>query len=117
MIYTFETSGGIKLAGCASDISIIQNFPYSFKIGSIVFVKNKAKMGKLEKVAIKKVNKVAHASIDSGCFYGFNYVDTLNRVWLERELIWQAEAVELAIEFYNEQTERAIAELKRQGCA
>jgi len=91
--FIYESAGQITISGCASPTALSRYFPYKFNIGSAVYVKRTTeRCGKLEKVVIKKVNMVGSI---------FNYVDTLNEVYLEEELLWESEVVPLAIAYWQ----------------
>jgi hypothetical protein len=95
---SYTAIGSIRLKGCASfEIQLL--VPVVFGVGSIVYSKAQAQKGKLEKLAIKRINLIDDNSNDS--FYVINYVDSMNRVWLEDELVWQADALSLAIAYWE----------------
>jgi len=112
-------TGGISTAGCSSPIELVKKYPHIFGLGSSVYVKNKAQnKGILEKVVVKRVNRVFPSSPTcAGIAAIFNYVDTFNRVWLEEELVWQPEAVTLATAYWQNIANLAQSELERTGCA
>lgn len=83
--------GNLKLTSSASYCFSIRRF-FKYSISDFVFIKEKAKIGILDRVCIKKyftnleVNK---------------YKDTFNRIWFEEELIPHQEAITLSIAFYE----------------
>lgn len=94
MIY--QGSGLIKIYGCA--IKYFQKrFLVYFGSGERVYIKDKAKKGILESIIIKNVSRNTNEKISySGFVAVVVYVDTTNRVWLEKELIPEAEAIDYA---------------------
>ena len=97
----YTATGKITITGCALPIKVNKYYTFAFGIGSALYVIAKARKGILEKVVIKKANLVYF----SGNQPVYNYVDTTNRVWFERELTWQSTAIALATSYL----ERAIA--------
>lgn len=76
------------------NLDVNLNFISKFGIGNSLYVKEKANMGKLEKITIRRIH-----FFDNG--YVKNYVDTYNRVWMENEIIEKNKAIELAISYYE----------------
>jgi hypothetical protein len=112
MIY--EASGLIKLTGCAVK-RIDKNFLILYALGSKVYIKKKAKMGILEAVVLKKVNRTEPENYAyDGIQPVITYVDTFNRVWIEEELIQEAYAVDLA-KIYWRRVEQDAQELLEKG--
>jgi len=87
----YEAQGGFKIKNCGK-YSFTKNVVTLFQKGDVVYIKFKARRGKLEKVYIKKINVVT--------LYDWNYQDTQNRIWLEYEICELAEANQI-IENYN----------------
>lgn len=85
MIY--EPNGIITVYGCAIKY-FRKNFLVYFAVGERAFIKNKAeRKGVLESIIIKKVTRNTNQRHSySGFVAEVVYVDTMNRVWLEREL-------------------------------
>jgi hypothetical protein len=97
----YEATGGIRLYGCASFV-VKKRYLTKFAVGGRAYIKFKAQhKGKLESVVVKKINLASPLSSYAGIAGIFNYVDTLNRVWLEEELAYQSEAVTLATEYWQ----------------
>lgn len=96
-------TGGMKLRGYGPHI--FQSFyPYKYEEGSSVYVLAKARLGKLERVVIKRVVlNLKHSTYNQPIF---NYVDTLNEIWLEAELGPQSVAVTMAENYYERQLQR-----------
>lgn len=94
--YNFNTS--FKLLGCAG-FAIKKNFYSLFLVGDKAYVRQKARLGKLEKVVIKKL------LIDSKTNYRYLptplYVDTLNRIWEESELTTKENAKDIALIYWK----------------
>lgn len=115
MIYT--GSGSIRLSGCAIK-KIKKNYTILFALGSRVYIKQKAKEGILESVIVKKVNRNTQERFTySGYLPIITYVDTLNRVWIEDELVTQQRAIDFA-KLYWERVQRDAADYLEngQGC-
>ena len=92
MDFSYVASGVFQLIGC-SEPNAYSIFVYpQFTVGEYAYTLDKALKGKLEKVMIKKINVVDQ--------YSWNYKDTLNRLWLEREMLTLEEAQEF-IESYD----------------
>ncbi len=72
---------------------------YKYNPGDVLYLAYKAKIGKLEKVKIKDVRVVSSRKI-LGAF-SFVYVDTLNSLYNERDLVYETDALLLAKTFYE----------------
>lgn len=109
----YEATGGIVIGGCAA-FKVTKRYITKFGVGARVYIRKKALKGKLESVVIKKINRVMPASPTcAGILKEVNYLDTFNRVWMEEELIWQADAVDLATLYWQAVQENAIAVLNK----
>jgi hypothetical protein len=120
----YEATGHIRLAGCAG-LGLYKNYTILFLVGSRVYVKRKARLGVMEPVVLKRINRVA---LESASYRGvqpeINYVDTFNRVWMENELLSEENAVDLARKYWGniEQIGRRMFEedgcfpIKPEGC-
>ena len=97
-IYDETAANGGKVAGCAT-ITYIKTYRTDFAAGDIVFNVDKARRGILEKVVIKK-QKVIN-SIKTGGQFKVMYVDTLNALWNEWDLVSHAQAIEVAKAYYE----------------
>lgn len=82
----YESSGGVKVNGCAGFASK-RNFPVRFSPGDRVWIERKARRGRIESVVLSRF----HLNEAGGGFVVV-YADTFNRVWLEYELVGQDEA-------------------------
>jgi len=103
MNFSYISSGAFSLGGCSSPIVLTQNFYIKFAVGSMVYIKAKAEIGKLEKIIIKKVNRnTLNNTQYSGVSPTIVYIDSLNGAWLENELCWEAMALSLSIDYYEE---------------
>lgn len=89
----YQGSGIIQITGC-SENKYRKYYPALFSVGTRVYIKSKASRGILESVVIKKI-KVNESDIFTKVQPIIAYVDTLNRVWEENELIEQQDAIEL----------------------
>lgn len=114
MIY--ESIGSIRITGCAIK-RIEKNFFIKFALGSRVFIKKKAKLGILESVVLKKVNRVEPDNYSyNGIQPVINYVDTFNRVWIEDELIGESLAIDLAKIYWYRTQQEAQQLLEKGNC-
>lgn len=95
--YTEDGLGGGKVTGCAV-ITYIKTYTTLFAAGDIVFNVHKARVGVMEKVVIKK-QRVINA-LKTGGQFKVMYVDTLNALWNEWELVSHAQAIEIAQIYY-----------------
>ena len=84
MDFDYIASGSINLIGCSGPNSIGYVAITEFLEGDFAWIKYRADKGLLERVNIKKINFQT--------IYQYNYQDTFNRVWLERELCSLEEA-------------------------
>tara|TARA_Y100000034_G_scaffold28650_1_gene34459 strand:+ start:380 stop:718 length:339 start_codon:yes stop_codon:yes gene_type:complete len=93
-------SGGAIAAGCPV-IVFLDNLNTLYAVGDILYYKQKAQFqGVLEKVVIKKQRAIR--SITTQGKIEVTYVDTLNALWNEDELVFHAEAVELATLYFED---------------
>jgi hypothetical protein len=110
MIY--QATGSIRITGCSFN-KIQKNFLVYFAVGSRVYIKKKAKLGILESVVLKKVYRTAPEKYQ-GVQPVISYVDTFNRVWIEDELTWEADAIDYA-KVYWRRVEQDAQRLLEQG--
>lgn len=102
----YEPNGFLRIRGCAQ-IGLQFSYPVLFLVGSKAFIKQKALKGILEYIVIKKSfyrreNPFQSRSLSIGkTFYQVSYLDTLNRFWVEDELIFESDAVDLAELFWD----------------
>ena len=89
---SYTGSGTVNIAGCTTFYFIPRVF-YKYRPGDILYYKPKAEQGKLEKIVIKKVHLVRD-KLTEGQFV-FMYIDTLNSIYNQYDLIWEYEALEL----------------------
>lgn len=93
----YEAQGGLKITNCG-EYEYITNVITLFQKGDLVYVKYKARRGKLEKVVIKKINLINQ--------YDWNYQDTQNRIWLEYELCDLNEANSIIKNYINQRNKK-----------
>lgn len=92
----YDGQGRVRIAGCAG-LGIKDNYEIQFQVGSKAYVKRRAELGIVDPVFIKRINRVYPKSVSySGVSPQINYLDTLNRVWMEDELTDEETAVEKA---------------------
>lgn len=108
----FEVGSGINIGGCSA--SFLYRFvDLAFSPGDTLFVAAKARKGKLERVTIKQA--IIHDLPDESATAASNfnalllstatgerpitYIDWLNGIWIESELISHSDALALAIAY------------------
>ena len=92
MNFTYEATGGIQIFGCSA-YKLIHFRYYQYRIGSLLFSKQKARRGIYEKIAVKDV-KFPNAYVNL-------YVDTFNGLWTEDELVSYENAVILVEQYID----------------
>lgn len=100
-----EFNGIIRVRGC-SENKVRFNYPILFEIGTKAFIKSKALKGIIEFVVIKKsffkknsyTSRLQTVGLSKE---GVAYVDTFNRFWMEHELVFESEALDLAEMFWS----------------
>ena len=100
---SYTASGGLKVGIC-SKYWMTKNYPYKWRPGDVLFSKQKALVGQFEKVAIKDVRIIMNQSTTGKLF--FIYVDSLNSLWNENDLVQEYDALLMAKMYY----EKKIAE-------
>jgi len=105
-IFNETGSSGVKTGGCAI-ITYIKTYRTAFAAGDIVFNVDKANKGVLEKIIIKK-SRIINSAKTGGQFEAM-YVDTLNALWNEWDLISHAEAIALVQLYYEDLLAEAAA--------
>jgi hypothetical protein len=88
-------TGGLIFGGCA-DIDVFYGYFAKYMVGSVVYDCRQARVGVLDKVAIKKVRIVNDAGL-------IMYVDTFNRNWNEYDLCTPSNALAIATAYLEEQ--------------
>ena len=91
-------SGGVKFGAC-SKYWMTKNYTYKWRPGDILFSKQKAMVGEFEKVAIKDVRIVMNKETLGQVV--FIYVDTLNSLWNESDLVQEYDALLIAKMYYE----------------
>lgn len=94
-MYEHVSSGLCKLFGCAG-VSFKKNFLVLFTVGSKVYIKRKARFGKMEFVVIKKIFRQTPQDVNQGIQPEIMYADTFNRIWSEDELLSKENALDAA---------------------
>ena len=112
--FVFIPSGVIKVSGC-SGVGFKENYLVLFEVGSKVFVKKKIRQKKMEGIVIKRTN-VTFPSVWNGVLPVVMYVDTLNRVWEEVELVSEEDALELLQERIDYEQRERRDYFSNQGC-
>lgn len=111
----YNAVGSISLCGFAA-VGLENKYLVDYSVGDRVYVKRKAKMGVLESVVVKKINRVvSQRSSYRGAETAVSYVDTFNRVWIEDELVPDDEAIDLAKLYWLRAKQDAEALLRERG--
>ncbi|MCO6459277.1 MAG: hypothetical protein J5I93_28540 [Pirellulaceae bacterium] len=98
MTYNEISSGGIAVGGCVL-VEKLYQIVTNFGIGDTLYSSAKARKGKLEKVVIKVVRIVSSRKT-----FGKHvalYMDTLNGLWNEDELVPYDRAVDLINQYHS----------------
>lgn len=115
-MFNYEATGRIRIAGCAG-LGLYKNYTVLFLAGSRAYVKRKAKIGIIEPVVLKKVNRILPKYVSSrGVQPEINYVDTFNRVWMEDELLSEENAVDIAKVYWSNIDQMGRRMLEEDGC-
>lgn len=117
LIITYTGSGTVFIDGCG-EYTVARNYDYLWNVGDTCFLRYKAIKGKLEKIVIKQIKLVTNYQINGEI--KFIYVDTLNALYNESDLITQYQAVNLAKQYYEFQmflalSARTTCQLRPQG--
>lgn len=108
-MYSYLSSGSINVAGCSrieKDIFVL----YKWGERSIVYFKPKAVKGIIEKIAVKRVI----LNYIKGQFRPI-YIDTLNSLYNEEELIGEYEARSLVQTYIDNERFKLAENLRRCG--
>lgn len=115
-MFNHEATGHIRIAGCAG-IGLHKNYTVLFVVGSRAYVKRKARIGVMEPVVLKKINRIMPKNSSSrGIQAEINYVDTFNRVWMEDELLSEENAVDLASIYWRNIDQLGRRMFEEDGC-
>ena len=109
----YVASGGLSLASCV-DVSETKFIIVKFEKGAVVYEARLARKGRLEKLVVKNINIINNKNTFG--LYAINYVDTLNAVYIEEELVDHATALALA-EAYLEAQQASAVQLAKDLCA
>jgi hypothetical protein len=96
--YPYAASGGLKFSVCSKYWKTI-NYPHKWSPGDVLFSKLKDMVGEFEKVDIKEVRLVMNYGTNGKMI--FIYVDTLNSLWNEYDLIQEYDALLIAKAYYE----------------
>lgn len=100
MNYSY-TGGGTLIFNSCTKYRYLKAFLYKWLPGQIVYYKPKAEIGKLEKIVVKSVQLVKNASTNGQVV--FMYIDTMNSIYNEYDLISETQALILARNWYQQQ--------------
>ena len=109
-MFTYTGQGSLQLGGCSTYYLIIK-VPYKYVPGTVTYYKPKAEQGKLEKIVVKKVQVVRNSPTEGQ--YVFMYIDTLNSIYNEYDLILEPEALFLIKIYIERQIQIYKAALQR----
>ena len=101
--YLWVADGGVEIGGCAS-VSLDRVLSLAFNVGDIVFLRSKALVGVLERVAIKRIVSRNDTTFSSGKGYLVNYVDSYNSRYMELELVSYEDALALVNAYKERQS-------------
>jgi hypothetical protein len=105
MNYRYVGSGGVNVGGCATVKKTVFEV-VKFAEGSTVFNVHAARRGKIETITIKYVRLINNKKTLGQTIH--LYVDTLNGLWNENELVVEEDAQALVQDFLDDQ----LAEIK-----
>jgi hypothetical protein len=119
MSYNYTASGTIRIGGC-SDTFLQQYISIRYSIGSVLYLRQKALKGKLEKIAIRDVIlptslNIWGSNLCNNCNITPIYKDTYNSLYNESDLISYDEAIELATNYliwYSAEVENQVIQCK-----
>lgn len=111
----YEGTGSLIVRGCAR-AAVKNTYDILFQTGSRAFVKAKAFKGILEFIFIKNYILKQETSSRNGIQPFVVYKDTLNRVWMEEELLFQEEALNYAEEYWARISYEAEYNTNNNGC-
>jgi hypothetical protein len=115
-MFNHEATGHIRIAGCAG-LGLYKNYTVLFVVGSRVYVKRKARIGVMEPVVLKKINRIMPKNSHyRGIQAEINYVDTFNRVWMEDELLSEENAVDIASIYWRNIDQLGRRMFEEDGC-
>ncbi len=101
--------GGVVIAGCTL-YTFLDRVRTLYGPGDILYNIDKAKKGVLERVVIKR-QRVLRSRTTEGQFQVL-YIDTLNALWNEWDLVSHAVASDLAIAYF----EKLLDDLSKLEC-
>jgi hypothetical protein len=98
-IYNISLNGGVVVGGCCTE-QFTQNIQTLYGPGDIVYSRLKAMRGTLEKVVIKQQKLIKNKRTYNR--FVVMYIDTLNGLWNEWDLIELEEAKLLAEDYLTD---------------
>jgi hypothetical protein len=107
MEYSFIGNGKLRFFGCPI-INVEKLYPSKFSVGEVLYPIRKARLGVLEKIAIKKI--ILNFKYSQPIFI---YKDTFNSLYEEKELCRYLEAQQ-EVESFNSYVETLI--INSGGC-
>ncbi len=111
--FTYVGSGGITIGGCAA-VSYTPEYAHRWPLGTRLYALYKARRGCLEAVVLKQVRVVQN--VKTGALTYIMYVDTLNGLWDEDELVELADAQAAVAAFDALQDARQAACMRNCTC-
>ena len=100
-MYSYTGEGTLKLSRCGNNVVYIPRkfVTVPFKAGQRAWLKYQAQKGKIESVVVKTVKIISNYS--TGGAYNVMYFDNLNAIFNESDLINQSDAINFALNYYQ----------------
>lgn len=113
--FTLLNSSGVTIGGCSTNVKKACSH-LKFKENDTVYLRAKAEKGLLRKITVKRI--IINKGKFGRQFNSFSplYVDSLNSIYNERELVTKEEAIDLAEIFYIDQVSEAQTAINSLGC-
>lgn len=108
--YVYTGSGSLRVHGCPQ-ITVDQFYDSRFAVGDTAYDRLSARKGKLEKVVIRKIVFRTRGGLILPL-----YIDTLNGLYNEIDLVTHDEAVEIAKSYYHRKLASVNAEIDKLNC-
>lgn len=112
-----EVIGGLTIGGCSVNYKKY-SISFKFKENDIAYIKFKAEKGILEKIAVKAIyfNQGKLNSFSQGGKRIIIYIDSLNALYMEHELVTRIEAEDLITTYYNTKVSNIDKLIDATGC-
>jgi hypothetical protein len=110
MDYTFTISGNLQFHGCPK-VDLDTFYLSNFAVGDTAYDKISARKGKIEAIVVRKI-----VFRQRGGLILPLYIDTLNGLYNEVDLVTHDEAVEIATAFFNRKLDTVNALINKLNC-